>query len=171
MAISGKAIPVLCGSSLKNKGVQPLLDAVIDYLPSPLDKPVTEAIDIKTGNKIQCPTTDDAPLAALAFKIVSDPFVGRLVYLRVYSGTITAGTTVLNSTRDNKERVGRLLLMHANHHEEIKSANAGSIVATMGSKNTFTGDTLCDLSHPVLLENISFPDTCHLRGCRTQNAR
>ncbi len=157
VAISGKAIPVLCGSSLKNKGVQPLLDAVIDYLPSPLDKPVTEGTDIKTGNKVTCPPTDDAPLAALAFKIVSDPFVGRLVYLRVYSGTITAGTTVLNATRGDKERVGRLLLMHANHHEEIQSANAGSIVATMGSKNTFTGDTLCDPAHQLFLENISFP--------------
>ncbi len=157
VAISGKAIPVLCGSSLKNKGVQPLLDAVVDYLPSPLDKPAAEATDVKTGNKITCPTNDDAPLSALAFKIVSDPFVGRLVYLRVYSGTITAGSTVLNSTRDNKERVGRLLLMHANHHEEIESAGAGSIVATMGSKNTFTGDTLCDIAHPVLLESITFP--------------
>jgi elongation factor G len=157
VALSGKAIPVLCGSSLKNKGVQPLLDAVVDYLPSPLDKPDAKAIDVKTDAEITCPTRDDAPLAALAFKIVSDPFVGRLVYLRVYSGTITAGSTILNSTRDNKERVGRLLLMHANHHEEIQTANAGSIVATMGSKNTFTGDTLCDQAHPVLLENISFP--------------
>jgi elongation factor G len=157
VAISGKAIPVLLGSSLKNKGVQPLLDAVIDYLPSPLDLPATEAIDIKSGNKITCPTQDDVPLAALAFKIVADPFVGRLVYLRIYAGTIVAGSTVLNSTRDNKERVGRLLLMHANHHEEIESAGAGSIVATMGSKNTFTGDTLCDISHPILLESINFP--------------
>jgi elongation factor G len=157
VAISGKGIPVLCGSSLKNKGVQPLLDAVIDYLPSPLDKAEAQATDIKTNNQVACPIRDEVPLAALAFKIVSDPFVGRLVYLRIYSGTITAGSTVLNATRDNKERVGRLLLMHANHHEEIESAGAGSIVATMGSKNTFTGDTLCDIAHPVLLESISFP--------------
>ncbi|MCL2140624.1 MAG: elongation factor G [Dehalococcoidia bacterium] len=156
-AISGRGIPVLCGSSLKNKGVQPLLDAVIDYLPSPLDKAEAQAVSVKTGDKVACLFNDDAPLVALAFKVVADPFVGRLVYLRVYSGTIVAGSTVLNATRDNKERVGRLLLMHANHHEEIESANAGSIVATMGSKNTFTGDTLCDLSHPVLLEAISFP--------------
>ncbi|MCL2678803.1 MAG: elongation factor G [Dehalococcoidia bacterium] len=157
VALNGKAIPVLCGSSLKNKGVQPLLDAVVDYLPSPLDKPDAKATDVKTGDVVTCPTSDDAHMAVLAFKIVSDPFVGRLVYLRVYSGTITAGSTILNSTRGNKERVGRLLLMHANHHEEIQSAGAGSIVATMGSKNTFTGDTLCDPAHPVLLESISFP--------------
>jgi len=156
-AISGKGIPVLCGSSLKNKGVQPLLDAIVDYLPSPLDKAEAQATDVKTGNKASCPIRDDSPLVALAFKVVADPYVGRLVYLRVYSGTITAGSTVLNATRDNKERVGRLLLMHANHHEEIESANAGSIVATMGSKNTFTGDTLCDIAHPVLLESICFP--------------
>ena len=157
VAISGKGILVLCGSSLKNKGVQPLLDAIIDYLPSPSDKAEAQATEVKTGNTVACPIRDDSPLVALAFKIVADPFVGRLVYLRIYSGTITAGSTVLNATRDNKERVGRLLLMHANHHEEIESANAGSIVATMGSKNTFTGDTLCDLSHQVLLEAISFP--------------
>ncbi|MCL1885503.1 MAG: elongation factor G [Dehalococcoidia bacterium] len=157
VAISGKGIPVLCGSSLKNKGVQPLLDAIIDYLPSPSDKAEAQATEVKTGNSVACPIRDDSPLVALAFKIVADPFVGRLVYLRIYSGTITAGSTVLNATRDNKERVGRLLLMHANHHEEIESANAGSIVATMGSKNTFTGDTLCDISHQVLLEAISFP--------------
>ncbi|MCL2615925.1 MAG: GTP-binding protein, partial [Dehalococcoidia bacterium] len=157
VAISGKGIPVLCGSSLKNKGVQPLLDAIIDYLPSPSDKAEAQATEVKTGNSVACPIRDDSPLVALAFKIAADPFVGRLVYLRIYSGTITAGSTVLNATRDNKERVGRLLLMHANHHEEIESANAGSIVATMGSKNTFTGDTLCDISHQVLLEAISFP--------------
>jgi elongation factor G len=157
VALTGKAIPVLCGSALKNKGVQLLLDGVIDYLPSPMDKPPTEAIEVKTGNKVPRPTSDDAPFAALAFKVVSDPFVGRLVYLRIYSGTVTAGSSVLNSTRGDKERVGRLLLMHANHHEEIEQADAGSIVATMGSKNTFTGDTLCDLAQPVLLESISFP--------------
>ena len=158
VALSGKAIPVLCGSALKNKGVQLLLDGVVDYLPSPLDKPPTEAIDVRTGNKVPRPPSDDAPFAALAFKVVADPFVGRLVYLRVYSGTVTAGASVFNSTRGDKERIGRLLTMHANRHEEIQEADAGSIVATMGSKNTFTGDTLCDPVHPVLLENIRFPE-------------
>jgi elongation factor G len=158
VALSGKAIPVLCGSALKNKGVQLLLDGILDYLPSPLDKPPIEATEIKTGNKVPRPTSDDAPFSALAFKVVADPFVGRLVYLRVYSGTVTAGATVFNSTRGDKERIGRLLMMHANRHEEITEADAGSIVATMGSKNTFTGDTLCDPVHPVLLENISFPE-------------
>jgi len=158
VALSGKAIPVLCGSALKNKGVQLLLDGVVDYLPSPMDKPPTEAIEIKTGNKVPRPTSDDAPFAALAFKVVADPFVGRLVYLRIYSGTVRAGASVFNSTRGDKERIGRLLMMHANRHEEIEEADAGSIVATMGSKNTFTGDTLCDPVHPVLLENIRFPE-------------
>jgi elongation factor G len=158
VALSGKAIPVLCGSALKNKGVQLLLDGVLDYLPSPMDKPPTEAIELKTGNKVPRPISDDAPFAALAFKVVADPFVGRLVYLRIYSGTVRAGASVFNSTRGDKERIGRLLMMHANRHEEIEEADAGSIVATMGSKNTFTGDTLCDPTQPVLLENICFPE-------------
>ena len=158
VALSGKAIPVLCGSALKNKGVLLLLDGVLDYLPSPMDKPPTEAIELKTGNKVPRPISDDAPFAALAFKVVADPFVGRLVYLRIYSGTVRAGASVFNSTRGDKERIGRLLMMHANRHEEIEEADAGSIVATMGSKNTFTGDTLCDPTQPVLLENICFPE-------------
>jgi elongation factor G len=158
VALSGKAIPVLCGSALKNKGVQLLLDGVVDYLPSPMDMPPIEAIEVRTGNKVPRPTSDDVPFAALAFKVVADPFVGRLVYLRVYSGTVKAGASVFNSTRGDKERIGRLLMMHANRHEEIEEADAGSIVATMGSKNTFTGDTLCDPVHPVLLENIRFPE-------------
>lgn len=156
--LSGKGIPVFCGSSLKNKGVQPLLDGVVDYLPSPLDTPPVTAVSVKTGDNIVYPVGDDAPFAALAFKIVADPFVGRLVYLRIYAGTITAGASVFNSTRGNKERIGRLLIMHANRHEEITETHAGSIVAAMGLKETFTGDTLCPQEHPVLLESISFPE-------------
>ncbi|MGA3094442.1 MAG: elongation factor G, partial [Dehalococcoidales bacterium] len=158
VALIGKAIPVLCGSALKNKGVQLLLDGVIDFLPSPMDMPPIEAIEVRTGSKVPRPASDDVPFAALAFKVVADPFVGRLVYLRIYSGTVKAGASVFNSTRGDKERIGRLLMMHANRHEEIEEADAGSIVATMGSKNTFTGDTLCDPVHPVLLESIRFPE-------------
>ena len=156
--LSGKGIPIFCGSSLKNKGVQPLLDGVIDYLPSPLDMPSTTAVAVKTGDQVVCPVSDDAPFAALAFKIVADPFVGRLVYLRIYSGTITAGAGIFNSTRNSKERIGRLLVMHANRHEEITEADAGSIVAAMGLKETFTGDTLCPQEQPILLESIVFPE-------------
>jgi elongation factor G len=158
VALTGKAIPVFCGSALKNKGIQLLLDAVIDYLPSPLDMPPITAIEVKTENKVIREISDEAPFAALAFKVVADPFVGRLVYLRIYSGTITAGTQVFNATRGERERIGRLLIMHANRHEEITEADCGNIVATMGLKDTFTGDTLCDPSQPVLLENIRFPE-------------
>ncbi len=158
LTLSGKGIPIFCGSALKNKGVQPLLDGVVDYLPSPLDMPPITAIEVKTGDKVARPVSDDAPFAALAFKIVADPFVGRLVYLRVYSGTIAAGAGVFNSTRSERERIGRLLIMHANRHEEIQEADAGSIVAAMGLKETFTGDTLCPQEQPVLLENIRFPE-------------
>ena len=156
--LSGKGIPVFCGSSLKNKGVQPLLDGVVDYLPSPLDMPPVTAVAVKTGDNIICPAGDDAPFAALAFKIVADPFVGRLVYLRIYSGTIAAGASIFNSTRNGKERIGRLLIMHANRHEEITDAHAGTIVAAMGLKETFTGDTLCPQDQPILLESIRFPE-------------
>ena len=158
VALCGKAIPVLCGSALKNKGVQLLLDGVMDYLPSPMDMPPVAAVELRSGNRVLRPVSDDAPFAALAFKVVADPFVGRLVYLRVYSGTINAGASVFNSTRGEKERIGRLLMMHANRHEEIEDADAGSIVATMGLKNTFTGDTLCEATQAVLLENIRFPE-------------
>ena len=157
-AISGRGIPIFCGSSLKNKGVQPLLDGVVDYLPSPLDMPPITAITAKTGEKVARPVSDEAPFAALAFKIVADPFVGRLVYLRIYSGTIAAGAGVFNSTRGEKERTGRLLIMHANRHEEITEAGAGAIVAAMGLKETFTGDTLCPQDQPILLESIRFPE-------------
>ena len=145
-------------AALKNKGIQPLLDAVVDYLPSPLDMPPMYAIDPKTNEKVACPPSDDAPFLALAFKVVTDPYMGRLVYLRVYSGTFQAGASVMNSTRDKKERIGRLLLMHANHREEINEADTGAIIATLGLKETFTGDTLCDPSRPLLLESIRFPE-------------
>jgi elongation factor G len=153
-----KGVPVLCGSAQKNKGVRPLLDAIVNYLPSPLDMPPVRAIDTRVGGEVVRPPRDDAPFAALAFKVVSDPFVGRLVYFRVYSGTVKVGTQVLNSTRGKRERIGRLLRMHANHREEAKEVGAGAIVATLGLKNTFTGDTLCHYSQPVLLEPIRFPE-------------
>ena len=158
ITIANTAIPVLCGSALKNKGVTFLLDAVVDYLPSPLDIGAVEGISLKNGEKIVREVSDGAPFSALAFKIVSDPFVGRLVYIRIYSGTLEAGAKVFNSTRSRTERIGRLLLMHANSREEISQTDAGSIVAALGSKDTFTGDTLCDIEHPILLENIKFPD-------------
>ena len=158
VTLGNKGIPVICGSSFRQKGVKLLLDAVISYLPSPLDTPPVVGIDLHTQGEVSRPVSDDAPFSALAFKVVSDPFVGRLVYFRVYSGTINAGTGVLNSTRDQKERIGRLLVMHANAREEVDKADTGSIIASLGLKNTFTGDTLCDPAHPVLLENIKFPE-------------
>ena len=156
--LANKGVPVICGTALRNRGIQPLLDAVIDYLPSPLDLPPLTAIDTKTGNTVTRAVSDDAPFAALAFKVVSDPFVGRLVYFRVYSGKVKEGETVYNTTSGKKERIGRLLQMRANRREEVEMAGAGSIAATLGLKNTFTGDTLCDLSQPVLLESIRFPE-------------
>ena len=144
VTITSKGYPVLCGSSLKNKGIQLLLNAVVDYLPSPLDMPPVKGIDPKTGGEATRPASDDAPFTALAFKAVTDPFVGRLVYFRVYSGMVKTGDQVFNTTRGKRERIGRLLLMHANRREEIGEADTGSIVAVLGLKNTFTGDTLCD---------------------------
>jgi elongation factor G len=158
VTIANKCVPVLCGSSLKNKGVQPLLDAVVDYLPSPLEMPPLFAIDTNTSEKVACPPDDNAPFVALAFKVVTDPYMGRLVYLRVYSGTLESGATVLNTTRDKKERIGRILLMHANHREELKDADTGAIIAILGLKDTFTGDTLCDPSRHLILESIRFPE-------------
>jgi elongation factor G len=158
VTVVNKCVPVLCGSSLKNKGIQALLDAVIDYLPSPLDMPSLFAIDPKTDEKIECKPDDDSPFVALAFKVVTDPYMGRLVYLRVYSGTLEAGATVLNTLREKKERIGRLLLMHANHREEISNADTGAIVATLGLKDTFTGDTICNPARPLVLESIRFPE-------------
>jgi elongation factor G len=150
--------PVTCGASFKNKGVQPLLDAVLDYLPSPLDIPAIKATSTKTGETVERPPDEKAPFAALAFKVATDPYVGKLTYFRVYSGTMAAGSYVLNSTKGHKERIGRLLQMHANHREDIDEVSAGDIVAAVGLKNTTTGDTLCVESAPVLLESMVFPD-------------
>ena len=150
--------PVLCGSSFKNKGVQMLLDAIVDYLPSPLDIPPVEGVHPKTGATLTRHADDDEPFAALAFKIMSDPFVGKLTYFRVYSGTLKAGSYVYNSSKDKKERVGRILQMHANHREDISQVFAGDIAAAVGLKGTTTGDTLCDADSPILLESIEFPE-------------
>jgi len=158
VTLANKGVAILCGTSLRNKGIQLLLDAVVAYLPSPLDVPPLKAVDPRTGEEATLPASDDARFAALAFKVVSDPFVGRLVYFRVYSGKLEAGAQVYNSTRDKKERIGRLLLMHANHREEIGTVDTGTIAATLGLKNTFTGDTLCEPDTPVLLEAIRFPE-------------
>ena len=151
-------VPILCGSAFKNKGVQPLLDAVVDYLPSPLDVPPIKAIDVKTEQEVDRPASDDAPLSMLAFKIMNDPFVGSLTFCRVYSGTVESGQTLANTVKDKKERIGRMLLMHSNHREDIKDAYAGDIVAIAGLKDVTTGDTLCDPAKPVILERMEFPD-------------
>jgi elongation factor G len=150
--------PVICGASFKNKGVQPLLDSVIDYLPSPLDIPAMQGINPETGETEERKAADDAPFAALAFKIMNDQHVGQLVFLRVYSGTLEAGSGVYNSTKDKKERVGRLLRMHANKKEEVESIAAGDIAAAIGLKLTTTGDTLCDADKPIVLESMTFPE-------------
>ena len=150
--------PVFCGSAYKNKGIQMLLDAVIDYLPSPLDVPPVKGTDPKTEEEIERPADDKAPLSALAFKIMSDPFVGKLAYFRVYSGEMHQGTYVLNSTKGKKERVGRILQMHANHRKEIDTAYTGDIAAAVGFKDVTTGDTLCDENNPIILEKMVFPD-------------
>ncbi len=156
--IASEIVPVLCGSAFKNKAVQPLLDAVCDYLPSPLDVPPTRGTAKKGNEEVFRAADDEEPFAALAFKIMTDPYVGKLTYLRVYSGTIAKGTTVLNTTKDTKERFGRLLQMHANHREDKDAVFTGDIVAAVGLKNTTTGDTLCDPAHPILLESLEFPE-------------
>jgi elongation factor G len=155
--ITGAFYPVLCGSAFKNKGVQPLLDAVVDYLPSPLDVPAIKGIDAKDNEVVRKPD-DKEPLALLAFKIMDDPFVGTITFCRIYSGVLQSGTGVINSTRDRKERIGRMLLMHANNREDIKEAYAGDIVALAGLKEARTGDTLCDPQKQVILEKMEFPD-------------
>ncbi len=155
--ISGAFYPVLCGSAFKNKGVQPLLDAVVDYLPSPVDVPAIKGIDDR-GNEVTRTADDKEPMALLAFKIMDDPFVGTITFCRIYSGILQSGTGVVNSTREKKERVGRMLLMHANNREDIKEAYAGDIVALAGLKEVRTGDTLCDSDKQVLLEKMEFPD-------------
>jgi len=153
------AIPILCGTAFKNKGVQPMLDAVVDYLPSPLDIPAaTGHLPRKEDQEVERPADDAAPFSALAFKIMTDPYVGKLTYMRVYSGTLTKGSGVLNSTKDRKERIGRILQMHANTREDLDAVFAGDIVAAVGLKQTTTGDTLCDPDNPVVLESLTFPE-------------
>jgi elongation factor G len=155
--LNASFFPVLCGSAFKNKGVQTLLDAVVDYLPSPLDRPAIKGIDVKTGGETTRPSSDTEPLALLAFKLMDDQY-GVLTFCRIYSGVLSKGTSLLNSTRDKTERVGRMVLMHANNREEIAEAHAGDIVALVGLKDTRTGDTLCDASKPVILEKMEFPE-------------
>ncbi|MEX1277814.1 MAG: elongation factor G, partial [Chloroflexota bacterium] len=153
-----RIVPVLCGSALKNKGIQPMLDAVVDYLPSPLDVPPVTGTDPRTHEQVVRHTDPNEPFAALAFKIAADPFVGKLAFFRVYSGTLKSGSYVYNSTKGHKERVGRLVQLHANHREEVDAVSAGEIAAAVGLKNTFTGDTLTDEAHPIVLEAITFPE-------------
>jgi elongation factor G len=152
-----RLFPVVCGAAFKNKGIQPLLDAVVDYLPSPLDIPSTMANDPKTGELVERPAKDDAPFSALVFKIMTDPFVGQLAFIRVYSGSMKTGDSVLNTAKGQRERIGRLLKMHANKREEIKEVWAGDIAAAVGLRNVITGDTICDAGAPVVLESIQFP--------------
>ncbi|MDD3614377.1 MAG: elongation factor G [Candidatus Pacebacteria bacterium] len=156
--IESKIVPVFCGSALRNKGVQFLLDGVVDYLPSPADLPPVKGFDPKTGSEIMRHASDDEPFTALAFKIATDPFIGNLAYFRVYSGTLKRGSYILNATKNQKERAGRIVRMHANHREEVEEVFAGDIAALVGLKSTTTGDTLCDESHPIILEKIEFPE-------------
>ena len=156
--LSSTFVPVLCGSAFKNKGVQPMLDAVIDYLPSPVDLPPVKGINPKDDSEMNRGLNDEEPFSALAFKIMNDPFVGSLTFCRVYSGVLEAGTSAYNTVKENKERVGRMLLMHANHREDVKEARAGDIIAVAGLKNVTTGDTLCDSENPIILERMEFPD-------------
>src|SRR3990170_1798210 len=153
-----KIVPVLCGSAFRNKGVQPMLDAVVDFLPSPSDIPPVKGIESDSDAVGERPATDDAPFSALAFKIMTDPFVGTLSFFRVYSGSLTAGSSVYNSTKGKRERIGRLLKMHANKREEIKEVYAGDIAAGVGLRTATTGDTLCDENDPIILESIEFPE-------------
>ena len=153
-----KMVPVVCGTSYKNKGVQKLLDAIVDYMPSPLDIPAICGVNPKTDEEETREASDDAPFSALAFKIMTDPYVGRLSFFRVYSGTLEAGKTVLNSSKGQRERIGRILLMHANHREDLTMAYSGDIAAAVGLKNTTTGDTLCDEKNPIVLESMEFPE-------------
>ena len=156
--IENKIVPVTCGTSYRNKGVQKLLDAIVDYMPSPVDIPPIKGVNPETDEEEERPSSDEEPFSALAFKIMTDPYVGRLTFMRVYSGTITAGSSVLNSTKGKRERLGRLLQMHANHREDIEQVYSGDIAAAVGLKNTTTGDTLCDAEHPVVLESMEFPE-------------
>ena len=156
--IDNLLVPVVCGTSYRNKGVQKLLDAIVDYMPSPVDIPPIKGVNPDTEEEEERPSSDDEPFSALAFKIPTDPFVGRLSFIRVYSGTLNTGTQVLNSTKKQKERIGRILQMHANHREDIETVYSGDIAAVIGLKNSTTGDTLCDDKHPVILESMEFPE-------------
>ncbi len=156
--IANEMVPVVCGTSYKNKGVQKLLDAIIDYMPSPLDVPAIKGVNPDTDEETERPSSDTEPFAALAFKIATDPFVGKLAFFRVYSGVVNQGDTVLNATKDNRERFGRIVQMHANHRKDLTTVYAGDIAAAVGLKNTTTGDTLCDEKHPVILESMEFPE-------------
>jgi elongation factor G len=156
--LANEVVPVICGTAFKNKGVQPLLDSIVDFLPSPLDLPPITGVDVKGIEELERPADDDAPFSALAFKIMSDPYVGKLTYFRVYSGKLNQGSSVFNSTKDRKERIGRILQMHANHREDKDAVFAGDIVAAVGLKHTTTGDTLCDANAPIVLEALEFPE-------------
>ena len=156
--IANEMVPVTCGTSYKNKGVQKMLDAIVDYMPAPTDVPAIKGVNPNTEEEEDRPSSDDEPFSALAFKIATDPYVGRLSFIRVYSGTLNTGTQVLNSTKKQKERIGRILQMHANHREDIETVYAGDIAAVIGLKNSTTGDTLCDEKHPVILESMEFPE-------------
>ncbi len=156
--IDNTMVPVTCGTSYRNKGVQKLLDAIVDYMPAPTDVPAIRGINPNTEEEVEVPSSDSEPFAALAFKIATDPYVGKLCFFRVYAGTLKAGSTVYNSTKDNSERIGRILQMHANHRQDIDIVYAGDIAAAVGLKNTTTGDTLCEEGHPVILESMEFPD-------------
>ena len=156
--IANHMVPVCCGSSYRNKGVQKLLDAVVDYMPAPTDVPDIKGVNPDTEEEETRPSSDDAPFAALAFKIMTDPYVGKLCFFRVYSGTVDAGTSVYNSVKENNERMGRILQMHANHRKDIETCYAGDIAGAVGLKNTTTGDTLCDAKHPIILESMEFPE-------------
>ena len=156
--IANHMVPVCCGSSYRNKGVQKLLDAVVDYMPAPTDVPDIKGVNPDTEEEETRPSSDDAPFAALAFKIMTDPYVGKLCFFRVYSGTVDAGTSVYNSVKKNNERMGRILQMHANHRKDIETCYAGDIAGAVGLKNTTTGDTLCDAKHPIILESMEFPE-------------
>ena len=156
--INNEIVPVVCGSSYKNRGVQKLLDAIVDYMPAPTDVPAIKGVNPETEEEEERVSSDDAPFSALAFKIMTDPYVGKLCFFRVYSGTVEAGTTVYNSVKDQDERIGRILQMHANHRKDIDVCYAGDIAAAVGLKNTTTGDTLCDEKHPIILESMNFPE-------------
>ena len=156
--IANHMVPVTCGTSYKNKGVQKLLDAIVDYMPSPVDIPAIKGVNPDTDEEDERPASDEAPFSALAFKIAADPYVGRLSFIRVYSGVLNTGTSVLNSTKKQKERIGRILQMHANHREDIETVYSGDIAAVVGLKNSTTGDTLCDEKHPIILESMEFPE-------------